>query len=90
MKYINKEVFKILWRVKDLLPLERKMREDRNVVIPGPSTTVSNSIPSRDAATNSQLAGSSWQQRFARDNRPKPWKRIPSIWRFEIRLSVHD
>jgi len=35
MQYINKEILKILLRVKDLLPLERKMREDRNEVVPG-------------------------------------------------------
>lgn len=35
MQYINKDVLKILSRVKDLLPLERKMREDRNEVVPG-------------------------------------------------------
>jgi hypothetical protein len=91
MQYINKEVFKILWRVKDLLPLERKMREDRNVVIPLPSTSDKGSLPTSDkAAISSQLPGSSWQQRFARDAKPKPWKRIPSIWRFEIHLAVHD
>lgn len=35
MKYINQEILKIFSRVEDLLPLERKMREDRNVVVPG-------------------------------------------------------
>jgi hypothetical protein len=35
MQYINQVILKIFSRVSDQLPLEREMREDRNVVVPG-------------------------------------------------------
>jgi hypothetical protein len=68
MKYINQEILKIFSRVKDLLPLERKMREDRNVVVPGSGNG----------------------KGFIRRGSPRPWKPLPSIWKFEIHLAVHD
>lgn len=90
MKYINKEVLSILSRVKDLLPLERKMREDRNVVIPLPSTGGKDSLSPADRLELSKSPRSAWQSRFAKSQLHRPWKRIPSIWKFEIHLSVHD
>lgn len=54
-------------RIQDLLPLERRMREDRNVVVPGSGN------------------GKGFSRAVKR-----PWKPLPSIWKFEIHLAVHD